>query len=72
MDFSINKNEFLSALTTLSKITPNRTTLPVLSSAFIRAEENKISIRTTDLELEMVFFIRRDSVKRGGGLCANS
>ena len=69
MDFSINKNEFLSALTTLSKITPNRTTLPVLSSAFIKAEENKISIRTTDLELEMVFLLE-GTVLKEGEVCA--
>ena len=65
MDFSTNKNDFLSALTTLSKITPNRTTLPVLSSALIKAQDSKITIRTTDLELEMTFVLRGTILKEG-------
>ena len=69
MDFSTNKNNLLSALTTLSKITPNRTTLPVLSSTFIKAKENKITLRTTDLELEMVFLLE-GTVLEEGEVCA--
>jgi len=66
MDFSINKESFLTALSTLSKITPNRTTLPVLSSVLIKTEDNnKVSLRATDLELEMVFFLNATILEQG-------
>ena len=54
MDFSIEKEELLSVLSTLSKINPSRTTLPILSTVLIKTVgENNLSFRTTDLEIEM-------------------
>ena len=70
MDFTINKNALLSALGTLSKITPTRTTLPVLSSVLIETKEtNIISLRSTDLELEMTFMIEA-AILEEGHVCA--
>ena len=70
MDFSINKETFLTALNSLSKTTPNRTTLPVLSSILIKTEDTKtVSLRTTDLEIEMVYLLDA-SVLEEGEVCA--
>ena len=53
MKFSINKKELLSALQLLSKATPIRSTLPIISSGLFVVENNKLCIRTTDLEISI-------------------
>ena len=54
MDFCLNKIELLDALSTLIKITPNRTTLPILSTVFIKTKNGEgLVLRTTDLEVDM-------------------
>ena len=54
MDFSIEKEALFDALSTLSKINPSRTTLPILSTVLIKATGDKsVSFRSTDLEIEM-------------------
>ncbi len=54
MDFTIEKDILLSTLTTLSKINPTRTTLPILSTVFIKTQdEGYVTLRATDLEVEM-------------------
>ena len=51
MRFSTSKNELQEALQKLSKATPLRSTLPVLSCVLINASNNKTTLITTDLEL---------------------
>tara|TARA_Y100001968_G_scaffold33396_1_gene25726 strand:+ start:17443 stop:18543 length:1101 start_codon:yes stop_codon:yes gene_type:complete len=54
MDFTIEKETLLSALTTLSKINPTRTTLPILSTVLIKTTDTEnITLRSTDLEVEL-------------------
>ena len=66
MNFSLNKNELTDALITLIKITPTRTTLPILSTVLIKTEEDKgVRIRTTDLEVDMEFFIQAKILEQG-------
>ena len=66
MDFTIEKETLLSALTTLSKINPTRTTLPILSTVFIKTnEEGKIILRSTDLEVEMEIYIKAKILEQG-------
>ena len=50
MKFSTSKNELQDALK-LSKATPLRSTLPVLSCVLVNATNNKTTLITTDLEL---------------------
>ena len=54
MKFSTSKNELLKALTKLSKVSPLRSTLPILSCVLINATKEKTSIKSTDLELTTV------------------
>ena len=51
MKFSTSKNELQEALQKLSKATPLRSTLPVLSCVLINATNEKTTLTTTDLEL---------------------
>ena len=54
MDFTIEKETLLSALTTLSKINPSRTTLPILSTVLIKTiDTDTVVLRSTDLEVEL-------------------
>ena len=54
MDFTIEKETLLSALTTLSKINPTRTTLPILSTVLLKTTSpDSVTLRSTDLEVEM-------------------
>ena len=51
MKFSTSKNELQQALQKLSKATPTRSTLPILSCVLITATNKKTTLRSTDLEL---------------------
>ena len=51
MKFSTSKKELQQALQKLSKATPARTTLPILSCVLITATNKKTTLRSTDLEL---------------------
>ncbi len=51
MKFSTSKNELQEALQKLSKATPLRSTLPVLSCVLINATNEKTTLIATDLEL---------------------
>lgn len=50
MKFNINKSELLNALTIVSKAASSRSTLPVLSGVYIKAENSTLTMQTTDLE----------------------
>ena len=66
MDFAIEKNKLLSALTTLSKINPSRTTLPILSTVLIKTNNNSsVVFRTTDLEVEMEIDVEAKILEEG-------
>ena len=51
MKFSTSKIELQRALQKLSKATPTRTTLPILGCVLIDAQEEKTTLKTTDLEM---------------------
>ena len=51
MKFSTSKTELLQALQKVSKASPTRSTLPILSCVLVDATENRTTLRATDLEL---------------------
>ncbi|MDP6852927.1 MAG: DNA polymerase III subunit beta [Candidatus Marinimicrobia bacterium] len=53
MKFSIEKNTLLTQLQILSKAIPTRSTLPIISCALFTTKENRLKIRTTDLEISI-------------------
>ena len=56
MKFSVNKNILQKHLTEHSKVVPLRTTLPVLSCAVFSVKEQKLTIKTSDLEQTIISF----------------
>ncbi len=65
MKFNIEKIELLKALLEASKIIPIRTTLPILSCAQIETEQNKIKIKTTDLEQTIIVECNAKIIEKG-------
>lgn len=53
MKFSINKTELQNALTTVQKGVSVRSTLPVLSGILIDADNDRLNLQSTDLELSI-------------------
>ena len=58
MTISLNKKELQASLQHLIKITPSRTTLPILHSVLFEEEEGFLIIRGTDLEVSMKIKIK--------------
>lgn len=53
MKFSINQSEFNATLATVSKGASSRSTLPILSGILIRAQDNNLTLETTDMDLSI-------------------
>ncbi len=54
MKLSTSKTELQNALQKLSKATPARSTLPILSCVLFKVDEDKTVLRSTDLEITIV------------------
>ncbi len=54
MRLSTSKSELQLALQKLSKATPTRSTLPILNCVLFQVEENKTTLRSTDLEITII------------------
>jgi len=67
MKFSIAQTEFFDALQVVQSAVPNRTTLPVLSNILLEAQDDRIELRATDLDLA-ISTIAKASVKDAGTL----
>ena len=66
MDFTIEKEDLLFTLTSLSKINPTRTTLPILSTVLIKTTgNNSVVFRSTDLEIEMEIKMQAKILEEG-------
>ena len=57
MKFTSDKASLQQALQQLGKVTPTRSTLPILSSVLISTTEDRLSIRATDLEISQIIYI---------------
>lgn len=53
MKFNINQSNFQEALTTAMKGVSSRSTLPILSCIYIKAEGDHLTLQSTDLELSI-------------------
>jgi len=65
MNFSLKRLELIDTLSTLIKIVPNRTTLPILSTVFIKTTEKGLLLRATDLEVDMVCILKAEILEEG-------
>ena len=70
MDFCLNKIELIEALSTLTKITPNRTTLPILSTVLIKTNGSEgVVLRATDLEVDLEIKVESQNLQEGEVCC---
>ena len=53
MKFSIEKDQILEALQKVQSIVGQRTTLPILSNVLLEAEDGKLTLTTTDMEVSV-------------------
>jgi len=65
MKNSTSKSELQTALQKLSKATPTRSTIPILSCVLIEAEETGTTLRTTDLEITIITSIESSIEETG-------
>ncbi|HIF27708.1 MAG TPA: DNA polymerase III subunit beta [Candidatus Marinimicrobia bacterium] len=65
MKNSTSKSELQKALQKLSKATPTRSTIPILSCVLIEAGETGTTLRTTDLEITIVTSIESSIEETG-------
>jgi len=68
MKISTQKPELQAALQKLSKATPARSTLPILSSVLFQVDDNETTLRTTDLEITILLKLAA-SIERPGTIC---
>jgi len=57
MNFNIKRDEFLPLLQIVCSVIDRRQVLPILSNLLVVAEEEKITLTGTDMEVEMVVSI---------------
>ena len=55
MSFEINNSLLNDALKSLNRVVPTRTTLPILSCVLLNSDGQKLSVRSTNLEVSMEF-----------------
>lgn len=69
MKLTINQKELTKALTAAARVSPARSTIPILSHIHFEAKSpNKVAIRATDLDIEIT--IKADAkVEQGGDIC---
>ncbi len=65
MKFSIVKEAFLDALQQVQHVVSSRSTLPILSNALIEAEDGKLRLTTTDLDVGVSGMVNADVQKTG-------
>ncbi len=65
MNFSIAKDQLIQGLQSVQNVVSTRTTLPILSNVLIRAEENRIELTATDLDVTITCSVEA-TVKKPG------
>ena len=68
MKFSTTKTDIQVSLQKLSKITPTRSTIPILSNVLITTDNGSIIMRATDLEQTMILTIPASIEKEGSSV----
>ncbi len=65
MKFSIVKSDFLKPLSHIYSVVERRNTIPILSNAVIEANDNKVSLTATDMEIDIVEEITTNVIATG-------
>lgn len=65
MKFSIAKGKLLLGLQNVLSVVPTRSTLPVLSNILIEAQDGKLKLSATDLEMSVTTILSANVTKKG-------
>ena len=65
MKFTVNREKFQKALQKVGSIIGSRSMLPLLSNVLIQAEDGKLKLTTTDLELRLATEVEADITEAG-------
>ena len=66
MEIRLKRAEFLSELGPMQGIVERRTTIPVLSHILLRAEDDRLSLAATDLDVSLTSWCEAEVVAPGG------
>ena len=65
MKFSIERGALLKAVSQTQSVVERRNTIPILGNVLIEAENNKVSFRATDLDIEIIVHANAQVEKNG-------
>src|SRR6202012_3298712 len=65
MNLSITKDQIIAGLQAVQNVVSNRTTLPILSNVLLRAENGKLELTATDLDVTVVCSVDAKVTKEG-------
>lgn len=66
MQLTLERNQFLKALSHAQSVVEKRTTVPILAHVLLEAESGQLRLTSTDLELAIVETVSADIQKAGG------
>src|SRR5215475_3533666 len=65
MNLTISKEQIINGLQAVQNVVSTRTTLPILSNVLLRAEDNRLELTATDLDVTIVCAVEA-AVKKSG------
>lgn len=65
MQFSVDKNILLSHIQKVSKVSPARSTMPILNSILFEVKDNKLTLRSSDIEITMNTILPVKGIENG-------
>jgi DNA polymerase-3 subunit beta len=68
MKATVFKAELLPAVELICKVVEAKTTLPILSSVMLSTEEGGVTLRATDLDLELIVFVPSPKIEVEGAV----
>lgn len=65
MKVSVERSELVRALSHVHRVVEKRNTIPVLSNVLIKCEEGRVTLKATDLDIEIVETLAGDVISSG-------
>ena len=65
MKFSINKDEIIHQLQSLAAVADKKQTLPILSNIYLKCSGDELTLKSTDLEVELEFKLTTQNSEDG-------
>ena len=65
MQFSVDKPTLLSQIQKISKVSPTRSTMPILNSILFEVEGNNLTLRSSDIEITMSTTFKVNGIRNG-------